>query len=416
MTDENRHLKVFLCHASPDKPQVFELYKRLAAEGWIDPWLDVENLLPGQYWSSAIEQALTEADSIIIFISHNSVDREGFVQREMNLAWNLSLQKPRNVIYLIPVRLEDCDVPFELCGRQWTDYFGEKQEETYQALLRSFKLRIEQKLRSEAKDGTRKENAQRAAEVKQAYENTKHESAGKVVQEQGIITNKIKEPHSHPTSIKSPRKRFILQGRTQLTKMLLGLVIFGVGITILWAGRTFVKLAPFALGYFIHAQTDTPEVESPMVSYTLTFTPIFSDSATPMITASRTKTPTKTLITPSRTSQIFPTKTATPTSTSKVIVISTPTNSTIPDDYATVIIENTTDRVVNVSFACKTPSGKNKYYYSWTVGKTRVRCVIPVLECDISTSNGWGTTLYVRSTQKVTITITKNGVKAVQIQ
>jgi len=43
-----RSLKVFLCHASGDKPAVRELYCKLAAEGWIDPWLDEEKLFPGQ--------------------------------------------------------------------------------------------------------------------------------------------------------------------------------------------------------------------------------------------------------------------------------------------------------------------------------------------------------------------------------
>ena len=48
-----RKLRVFLCHSSQDttgvalrKPIVRELYQRLNAEGWIDPWLDEEKLLP----------------------------------------------------------------------------------------------------------------------------------------------------------------------------------------------------------------------------------------------------------------------------------------------------------------------------------------------------------------------------------
>ena len=39
---ETRKLRVFLCHSSQDKPIVRELYQRLNAEGWIDPWLDEE--------------------------------------------------------------------------------------------------------------------------------------------------------------------------------------------------------------------------------------------------------------------------------------------------------------------------------------------------------------------------------------
>lgn len=43
-----RKLKVFLCHASQDKPIVHQLYEKLVVEGWIEPWLDAKKLLPGQ--------------------------------------------------------------------------------------------------------------------------------------------------------------------------------------------------------------------------------------------------------------------------------------------------------------------------------------------------------------------------------
>ena len=170
-----RPLKVFLCHASADKSAVRELYQRLKGEDWIDPWLDVARILPGQHWTSVIRQSLANADSVIILISNNSINREGFVQRELNYAWELSLEKPRNVIYLIPLRLEECDVPYDLRERQWADYFGEKQEETYLALLQSLKLRHEQKVRLEAEEqkqrDTLREKADREAEEKAGREN-----------------------------------------------------------------------------------------------------------------------------------------------------------------------------------------------------------------------------------------------------
>ncbi len=43
-TNTDRKLRVFLCHASQDKPIVRELYQKLAAEGWIAPWLEEEKL------------------------------------------------------------------------------------------------------------------------------------------------------------------------------------------------------------------------------------------------------------------------------------------------------------------------------------------------------------------------------------
>jgi len=54
-----RKLRIFLCHASQDKLIVRELYQRLLAEGWIDPWLDEEKLLPGQDWDMEIEKAVS---------------------------------------------------------------------------------------------------------------------------------------------------------------------------------------------------------------------------------------------------------------------------------------------------------------------------------------------------------------------
>jgi hypothetical protein len=44
-TTDRKH-RVFLCHSKDDKVVVRELYQRLNAEGWIDPWLDEEKLLP----------------------------------------------------------------------------------------------------------------------------------------------------------------------------------------------------------------------------------------------------------------------------------------------------------------------------------------------------------------------------------
>ncbi len=51
----NRPLRVFLCHSSNDKPAVRELYQKLLDEPWIEPWLDEEELYPGQDWNMEIE-------------------------------------------------------------------------------------------------------------------------------------------------------------------------------------------------------------------------------------------------------------------------------------------------------------------------------------------------------------------------
>ncbi len=134
-----RRLRVFLCHASQDKPAVRELYKRLAAEKWIDPWLDEENLLPGQDFDLEIYRAARDSDSIIICLSKVSVAKEGYVNKEIRRALDAADEKPEGAIYIIPLRLDDCSPSFERLKKlHWVDYFSPNAHEK---LIKSLRLR-----------------------------------------------------------------------------------------------------------------------------------------------------------------------------------------------------------------------------------------------------------------------------------
>lgn len=141
---EPRKLRVFLCHASQDKPVVRELYQRLLAEGWIDPWLDTKKLLPGQDWRTLIEDAIESSDVIVFCLSKGSVNKEGFVQKELRYAREIALEKPDGTIFLIPLRLEICDVPRGLRFLQWVDYFDENKTQNYNYLVASLNTRYNQ--------------------------------------------------------------------------------------------------------------------------------------------------------------------------------------------------------------------------------------------------------------------------------
>lgn len=141
----DRKLHVFLCHASQDKPIVRELYQRLLAEGWIDPWLDEEKLLPGQDWDLEIERAVESADAVIVCLSTNSVTKEGYIQRELKFVLDIALEKPEGTIFIIPLRLDDCDLPRRLRSWQYVDYFPTaERKRAYQRLLQSLHLRYGQ--------------------------------------------------------------------------------------------------------------------------------------------------------------------------------------------------------------------------------------------------------------------------------
>jgi hypothetical protein len=137
MPTEQRPLKVFLCHASGDKPKVRELYRYLRKRG-IQPWLDVENLIPGQNWELEIPKAIQLSDAIIICLTNKSIDKEGYVQREIRFALDKALEIPEGRIFLIPVRLEECDLPYSLKKYQWVNLY---EEGGYSKLVKALKER-----------------------------------------------------------------------------------------------------------------------------------------------------------------------------------------------------------------------------------------------------------------------------------
>ena len=70
--------RIFLCPAREDKAQVREVYHRLRAIDEFDPWLDEEDLLPGQEWAREIPRALQASD----FLRKTQEDRGKSMSRE----------------------------------------------------------------------------------------------------------------------------------------------------------------------------------------------------------------------------------------------------------------------------------------------------------------------------------------------
>src|SRR6266540_6559181 len=140
----SRPLRIFLCHSSSDKSTVRELYQKLSAEGWIDVWLDEEEILPGQDCDYEIDRALDNSDAVIVTLSTGSVAKEGYVQKELRFVLDIALEKPEGTIFILPLRLEDCERPRGLRPIESLDYFPpESRELAYARLRRSLALRAQ---------------------------------------------------------------------------------------------------------------------------------------------------------------------------------------------------------------------------------------------------------------------------------
>jgi formylglycine-generating enzyme required for sulfatase activity len=135
--------RIFLCHAKEDKPHVIELYHQLEEAGY-NPWLDKYDLLVGQDWWTEIEKIISDPyNLVVVCLSRQSIDKRGVVQREITRALDVLDDMPEDTIYLMPARLELCDVPRRLSRLQWVDLF---EEDGLEYLKRSLGLEISKRL------------------------------------------------------------------------------------------------------------------------------------------------------------------------------------------------------------------------------------------------------------------------------
>jgi len=122
--------RIFLAHASEDKQRVREIHSKLKGRGF-NPWLDEIDLLPGQNWQVEIPKAIRESDVFVACFSQRSVSKQGYVQREFRSALIVYAEKPPGSVYLIPLKLDNCEVPdfqlpelgIGLRDIQWLDYW-----------------------------------------------------------------------------------------------------------------------------------------------------------------------------------------------------------------------------------------------------------------------------------------------------
>ncbi len=145
---------IFLCHANEDKPRVSIFYQRLKKDG-LNPWLDKENLLPGQHWREVIAKTIKKSSFIIIFLSKTAVSKRGYVQKEFKLALDVLAEIPEDQIFIIPVRLEDCEIPEQFKDIHFVDLFDEGG---YNRVIKAIQTKIvhigKQKLNEGNKKGT----------------------------------------------------------------------------------------------------------------------------------------------------------------------------------------------------------------------------------------------------------------------
>ncbi|HXM32893.1 MAG TPA: toll/interleukin-1 receptor domain-containing protein [Chthoniobacterales bacterium] len=96
----------FISYAHEDGDAARRLFANLKKVG-ATPWLDSENLLGGQDWDLTIRDAIRSSTHVLALISKNSVNKKGFVQKELRHALEILDEFPPNQIFVIPIRLDE---------------------------------------------------------------------------------------------------------------------------------------------------------------------------------------------------------------------------------------------------------------------------------------------------------------------
>ena len=108
--------KAFISHASEDKERFVEAFVRRLREKGVDAWYDEWEIQPGDSIVDKIfEHGIKKADVFIVFLSRNSVDKP-WVREELESG---VVQRINRTCRIIPVVLDDCEVPTALGHLRW---------------------------------------------------------------------------------------------------------------------------------------------------------------------------------------------------------------------------------------------------------------------------------------------------------
>lgn len=133
--------RIFLSHASADKPKVRKIADALRQAGH-DPWLDEEQIEIGESIPAAVARGLAEAEFVMLCLSAVALTRR-WVQTESDDAFAQQMNEGRARI--LPVRLEDVQPPPLLRAIAYADLFPDDA---------TFRIGIQRVLRAIIKHAT----------------------------------------------------------------------------------------------------------------------------------------------------------------------------------------------------------------------------------------------------------------------
>lgn len=130
-------MKIFLSHSSKDKKIVRQISRALESQGY-KTWLDENDILIGDSITNEIGKGLKESDVVLVFLSKHSV-----ASRWVNNEWKIKFYEQVNEgeVYVLPLLIEDCDLPTLLEDKNYADFSDlDSYETSLSNLIRTLRI------------------------------------------------------------------------------------------------------------------------------------------------------------------------------------------------------------------------------------------------------------------------------------
>lgn len=108
-----RRRRIFIMYSREDLPSAESITKTLRDMGY-RPWLDVEEITPGERWAYAAGKGLAESAVALLLVSKNLNLESGFVAKELEVAMAKMRSRDQAFSPVIPVLLDETEVPQQL--------------------------------------------------------------------------------------------------------------------------------------------------------------------------------------------------------------------------------------------------------------------------------------------------------------
>jgi hypothetical protein len=97
-------------------------------------------ILPGQDWELEIRKVILKSDVVIACLSRGFNKQKGFRHEELKIAFQRVDLIPGDEIFIIPLRLEECDMPESLRHLHCVDLF---ETDGYKKLVRALRKYVD---------------------------------------------------------------------------------------------------------------------------------------------------------------------------------------------------------------------------------------------------------------------------------